>query len=187
MAYSTIEKKRCKCGCQKYPTLGYNGYAYSCAPEEIKEKVGSKRDVQRKNKNARMAISAKLRQDSRQKDITTRETFKEGWFRRRRQEMTGFCECGCKKRSSRDDEVNFRSSICHILPQKNFKSVQFHPLNFIEMSLWGGCHSNFDDRGSDRWPQLACWNKIVERFKILYPLTNPSEHKFIPQILLDTL
>lgn len=183
MSYSTIERKKCKCGCKKYPSLGYNGYNYSCAPEEIKEKVGSKKELQRKNQNARKAISVKMRAENRKKDESTGGTFKEAWFRARRRQMTGFCKCGCGNRSSRDDEDNFRSSICHILAQKHFLSVQFHPANFIELAFWGGCHTNFDQKGSEHWPKLACWIEIVEKFKILYPLTLESERKYIPEIL----
>lgn len=183
MAYSTITKKKCKCGCNKYPTLGYGGYSYSCAPIEIKEKVGSRKDLLRKNKNTRNAIKVKMRGEIVKKDEVTGETYKEAWFKARRREMTGICKCGCGNPSSKNDDANFRSSACHILPQKNFPSVQFHPLNFIEMAFWGGCHTNFDGMGSDRWDKLECWDEIVRRFLILLPLTFPNERKHIPKIL----
>lgn len=64
MYNSTIKRKKCKCGCHRYPTLGYSGYAAMCAPQEIKDKVGSKRDVARRNKNARNRTSNLLRKDS---------------------------------------------------------------------------------------------------------------------------
>jgi hypothetical protein len=187
MAYSTIINRPCKCGCGLPKSFNCGGYRFDHMQKELAEKKGTKKQEQIKKQNIRKSIAVKLRSDNRKKDEVTGETFKEAWFKARRREMTGICECGCGNRSSMDDDANFRSSICHILPQKNFPSVQFHPLNFIEMAFWGGCHTNFDGRGSDLWPKLKCWNKIVERFQILYPLTNPEDHQFIPQILLDTL
>lgn len=115
------------------------------------------------------------------------EVMRHLWFSARRFEMTGYCQCGCGNKSSKDDDRYFKFSACHILPQRHFQSVQWHPLNWVEMAFWGGCHTNFDNKGSDNWDKLKCWDLIVERFKILYPLTLPEEHEFIPQILLDTL
>ena len=55
--YSTIKKKKCKCGeCDKFPTLGYNGYFSAHAPQEIKDKVGTKREVAQRNRNARNKV-----------------------------------------------------------------------------------------------------------------------------------
>ncbi len=60
------------------------------------------------------------------------ETLKEKWFKARRKEMVGVCQCGCAMPSSKKDDANFRSSICHIFPQRLFESVQFHRLNWVE-------------------------------------------------------
>lgn len=187
MRNSIIKIKPCKCGCGKNQTFNCGGYYYDHMPETMKAKKGMKKDLQRKNQNTRKAITVKLRSENRKKDEVTGETFKEAWFQSRRNEMTGFCQCGCGKMSSKDSDKYFRFSACHILPQRNFPSIQFHPLNFIEMAFWGGCHTNFDEQGSDKWPELACWEEIKEKFLILYPLTKPEEHQFIPKQLLDTL
>lgn len=64
MSYSSIKSKKCKCGCGKPPTLGYGGFKFSCAPAEIKDKVGTKRDVAKRNKNARNKVSSLLHKDS---------------------------------------------------------------------------------------------------------------------------
>lgn len=175
--------KPCRCGCGLPQTFNCSGYRYDHMPEELKEKKGSKKKLQIKNSNARKAVAVKLRAEIRPVVSATGETYKETWFKARRREMTGICSCGCNKPSSKNDDNNFRSSACHILPQKNFPSVQFHPLNFIEMAFWGGCHTNMDERGSDRWDKLACWPEIVRRFKIIYPLTFPNERKHVPRIL----
>lgn len=64
MAYSTIVKKKCKCGkCNHYPTLGFDGYFYLHAPEEIKLRQGekAKRSYQNKAKRQRnLTLSRKI-------------------------------------------------------------------------------------------------------------------------------
>src|SRR5437867_4350969 len=66
MAFSSIKRKKCKCsiGCLFYPSLGYSGYYSAHAPKEIIDKVGTKRDVARRNKDARNKASNLLKKDS---------------------------------------------------------------------------------------------------------------------------
>jgi hypothetical protein len=95
------------------------------------------------------------------------QTEKQKWFDERRPEMTGTCQCGCRHKSSKYDDLNFRSSICHILPQKLFKSVIHHPLNWVERNYWNGCHANMDNRSIELWISFADWEEIKRRFWIL--------------------
>jgi len=104
------------------------------------------------------------------------ETEKQKWFGARRKEMKGFCACGCGERSSKNDDVNYRSSICHIFPQRIFPSVQFHPMNWVERRFWiGGCHSNMDNKSMDLWPNFEDWDDIVEKFHALAPILTDEE------------
>lgn len=110
---------------------------------------------------------------------------KERWFKRRRIEMSGCCQCGCGEPSSKNDDVNFRSSICHIFPQRLFPSVQLHHLNWVERKHWAtgkssACHTNMDNKSMDLWPNFADWDDIKEKFKQLDPIITPEEkkHKF---------
>lgn len=64
MAISSIKRKKCKGECGRYPMLGLNGWCYKCCPDEIKEKVGTKRDIAKRNKNARNRTSNLLKKDS---------------------------------------------------------------------------------------------------------------------------
>lgn len=111
-------------------------------------------------------------------------TEKSQWFNDRRVELTGFCQCGCGRRSSKEDDISFRCSICHIFPQRLFKSIQFHPLNFVERAFYGGCHMNMDNLSMDLWPNMADWHVIKERFYILSPLLTEKEkaRKFYKQL-----
>lgn len=180
MAY--IKVKKCKCGCGRSKSFGYNGYHYLCAPQDIKDKVGSKRKLSIKKKNARVAASGKLMKELYSEDKVKLDL----WHRARRYEATGFCQCGCGQTSSKYDDNYYKFSNCHILPKAYFESVKLHPLNCIELSYWNGCHKKFD-ASSEHWDKLKCWPEIVRRFKILYPLTTPEEHRHIPVILLKTI
>lgn len=89
------------------------------------------------------------------------------WFEERRPEMTGVCQCGCGRKSSKYDDENFRSSICHILPQRLFPSVKLHRFNCVERNYWDGCHSNMDNKSMELWPKFADWEKIKRKFWVL--------------------
>lgn len=111
------------------------------------------------------------------------------WFEERRIEMTGMCVCGCGKNSSKHEDNNYKSSICHILCKKLFKSIATHPLNWVELNFWEGHHTTFDNMGYEHCKRTKSelWEIVLTKFKLLYPHIHQNEHKFIPQILLDSL
>jgi len=111
----------------------------------------------------------------------------EQWYKDRREELTGFCTCGCGQKSSKDNDKRFKGSICHILSYRHFKSVATHPLNYIELAMFGGCHANFDDRSSDRWVNMECWPTIRMRFLAIFPSISRKEYKHLPPVLLKVL
>ena len=108
------------------------------------------------------------------------DTLKEQWFKARRKEMVSVCQCGCAKPSQKKDDMYFRHSIAHIFPKKDFESIMYHPLNWVERAFWGGCHTNIDEQGMDKWPNMSDWDDIKEKFHILSPLLTDEEraHKF---------
>lgn len=109
------------------------------------------------------------------------DTLKEQWFKARRREMVGICQCGCAEKSQKKDDVYFRCSIAHIFPKHLFPSIEYHPLNWVERRFWAGptggsaCHSIMDDTSMDRWPNMADWENIKAKFFILAPLLTPEE------------
>lgn len=103
------------------------------------------------------------------------DTLLQKWFKIIRKKLTGICQCGCKKKSQKDDELYFRNSCCHIFPKRDFPSVMYHQLNYVERAFWGGCHSVMDDTSMDRWPEMADWNDIKEKFHELAPLLTDEE------------
>lgn len=100
---------------------------------------------------------------------------KEKWFDARRKELIGVCQCGCGRKSSKHEDAHFRSSCCHILPQRLFPSVALNQYNCVERNFWDGCHSNMDNKSMELWPNFADWEDIKERFFIISPLLTDQE------------
>ena len=199
MSFSSIKRKKCKCNefCDKYPTLGWNGYFMGHAPQELRDKQ-TKKQVEKKNRanltklsrlvheaanDTNSEISANHEPANRQKVPLV------VWFNERRKEMTGKCACGCGKNSSKYEEKYFKFSIAHVLGKAKFKSVATHPDNWIELAFWGGCHTTFDDMGYERCMKTnpLLWEKVVKKFKKVYPFIASEEYQYIPDVLLQEI
>jgi hypothetical protein len=129
-----------------------------------------------------MSEKTRLKKEAEKKLISSDgDTLKEQWFKARRKEMTGVCQCGCGESSQKKDDIHFRSSAAHIFPKHLFESVMYHPLNWVERRFWAGnngtsaCHSIMDDTSLERWPGMADWDDIKEKFHVLAPLLTPEE------------
>lgn len=187
-----IPRKKCKGNCGRYPSLGLGGYCYKCVPEDIKKKVGEKRDVVRKNKNARKAASLKIKKHIRENE-GVEGGLKENWFTERRKQMTGKC-LFCGGKTEAENDKTFRSSLAHLFPKKDgiggVPSVKYHPDNWLELCYRGNsCHDNLD-RSMITWEMLmdsAEWDVIKDKFKKIYPFIAPHEKRFVPEILLQII
>lgn len=123
----------------------------------------------------------RMAEDSRPEDVKLDE-----WFIDTRGKLVGTCQCGCGSKSCKNDEMYYRCSICHIFPKAHFKSVATHPLNFVELAFWEGCHTTFDQMGPERWPNLACWDDIKAKVLVMEPYLTPEEKgKKFYQILIS--
>lgn len=117
----------------------------------------------------------RLAEDKAIKDAGGDDSQKEKWFLARRKEMVGVCQCGCGLPSQKKDDMYFRHSACHIFPKSKFESIQYNKFNFVERAFFGGCHSVMDDTSMDRWPNMADWEDIKEKFHQLVPLLTDAE------------
>jgi hypothetical protein len=118
----------------------------------------------------------RLKQEAAEKELRgTDDTLLQQWFKARRKELTGTCQCGCGQPSQKKDDTFFRGSCCHIFPKVIFLSVMYHPLNCVERAMFGGCHANMDNNGLDMWIMFADWEDIKERFHVLAPLLTDEE------------
>ena len=60
MIYSSITRKKCKCGCDNMPTISYDGYYMPHAPKEVVDRLEAKQ----KRKNAVKKVGTKLKNDA---------------------------------------------------------------------------------------------------------------------------
>jgi len=179
MAYSTIVRKKCKCGCHRWPATGYNGYSSVCAPAEIKEKVGNKRKVAQRNKNARLSAAFKIRKDTVDEDKNLLTL----WYLARRYEMTGVCiETG--KKSSKDNDKYFRWSIAHVVPKALVKSVALNSQNWLELCI--EAHTEFD-RDFETASKMKCFAEAKRKFNLFKHLIPPDEMRRVnPYLSADS-
>lgn len=186
MSYSTIKRKKCKCGCSKYPSIGYGGYAYSCAPKEILDRVGSKKDVQKRNK----AIIAK---NSRELYKHTAEQLsaenkaeispQDRWYFDRRLEMTNVC-INCGSGTNKINPKYYRWSIAHVVPKSLCPSVAMNEHNWVE--LCQQCHAEYDNT-FDRAAAMDCFGEIKQKFQLFKHLIPNHEMRKVNPHLLNQL
>lgn len=187
MGYSSIQKKKCKCGCDRWPTLGFQGWHSDCHPDPtLKQRKIDQAQARQKTRTAATNAGNKLRREM--PPMVNNEAGRKWdelqiWFKNVRKKLTGKCQCGCNSPSSKHDDRYFRHSCCHVFPKSKFESVRTHPSNFVERAFWGGCHTNMDDQSLDKWVNFADWENIKEIFHELAPLLTDQERatKFYSQ------
>ena len=110
------------------------------------------------------------------------ETVKQKWFAEQRPLLSEYCGCGCGQRTMKVNDEKFCFSVAHVLAQRLFPSVQFHPENWVSRA-WA-CHDKFDNSTINSWPQMADWGEIKLKFKILEPILTEKEksRKFYSQL-----
>lgn len=101
------------------------------------------------------------------------ETVKQKWFAEQRPRLADYCGCGCGQRTMKVNDEKFCFSVAHVLAQRLFPSVQFHPENWVSRA-WS-CHTNMDNRSMDRWPTYRDWPEICRKFRLLEPLLTDQE------------
>jgi hypothetical protein len=116
----------------------------------------------------------KKKEISEAKKVGTDEALDQ-FFESARKKMSGVCQCGCTQKSQKHDDTFYRFCVCHIFPKRIFRSIETHPLNWVERTFWGGHHTNFDEQGMDKWPMYADWDDIKEKFHVLVPLLTEEE------------
>lgn len=145
------------------------------------QKLFGKKPVQKNVAPIARQSDKKKKELSNNKDL---DKMLDQWFDDRREQMVGICQCGCGEKSQKNDDIYYRHCICHILPKAIFPSVATHPLNFVERAFFGGCHTNMDNRGLDKWANMADWQDIQQKLLILDEYLTPQEraHKFFQKL-----
>lgn len=174
--YSSLQKKHCKCSpyCTLWPDMSFEGFSRQHAPQEVLDRL----DKKIKRKNAAKLSGTKLRTLAyEQPEIKGGKDYSEldRWFKAVRNKLTGRCQCGCGKPSSKYQDKYFKHSCGHVFPKRIFLSIATHPRNFVERAFWGGCHTNMDEQSMDRWTSFADWENIKEIFHELAPELTDEE------------
>lgn len=141
-------------------------------------RIRAERDLPKQKKVCHIPKKSKkkLAKEAAEKELRgSDDTLIEQWYKARRKELVGVCQCGCGQQSQKKDDTFFRGSCCHIFPKASFPSVMYNPLNCVERAMFGGCHHNMDNNGVDKWPGMADWEDIKERFHVLAPLLTDEE------------
>jgi len=155
-------------------------YCLSC-----KRKIDTKKQVQKANERNKVRGLMNRYSKPTEQELDDK-VLKEKFFQSVRPKLTGTCQCGCGNPSSKKDYKDldgkvvsqFRSSICHIFPKRDFHSVKYNQFNFVERAFWGGCHSNLDNQSMDKWVNMADWEDIKAKFYKLAPLLTEEEKSF---------
>lgn len=162
---------KCNCG---YKSYKYLGQCPSCKSWNTLVEI---EDVKKVHRIAKVSEKKKKEIELKKGDNSLEE-----WFIERRKELTGYCKCGCNSKSSKYDDKFYKCSIAHILAKRHFEKLKTHPLNFIELGFWSGCHSSADNKSSLLWKNMACWDEILQKFLIMLPLIDDKERKYIPEV-----
>lgn len=186
MAYSSIVKKKCKCGCDKWPTLGWNGYFMAHAPQELKDKQ-TKKEVEKRNKAKLGAVSKKLRDYSKKIEnrndeagINPQGKEKWDWFVEQRPKMQNCCiECG--ERTNKNNDKYFHWSICHIAPKSLVPSVALNKDNWVEL-CW--LHHQEFDSTFEKAAAMMCFTEVKQKFQLFKHLIPADEMRKINPHLL---
>lgn len=72
MSISSITRKTCKCGCSKYPDIGFAGYSKWCRPDLMEAKIKNQEQRQRKAASATRQVR-KLKNEVGQETIESGE------------------------------------------------------------------------------------------------------------------
>lgn len=143
--------------------------------DERRKHIEAGRPIPEKKKHQINKISEKRQAKLDEQKESGTDQAKDKFYEAMRKKMVGVCQCGCAQKSQKSDDTFFRHCICHIFPKKIFKSIATHPLNWVERTFWGGHHTNLDEQGMDKWPAMADWDDIKEKFHVLSELLTDAE------------
>lgn len=149
--------------------------------------------------------SAKKLAKEKEERINKTDESLDAWFERKMATNKPVCaECGMEAYWLLEPQIDpkkaeayrlmWRACQAHVMPKKKnygFPSIATNDENHIILfPSWGGhlcgCHGFYDSNWYNA-TTMKIWPQIVEKFKKLYPLIPPHEHKNIPEQLLHTL
>ena len=114
-----LKRKLCKCGCGRFPTIGFNGFNISCVPqEEVKKKIKQYSSM----KKTQFKIDSEL----------------DKWFEYQMANNKRKCQ-NCGMPLDGLNEKEWKGSQHHILEKSIFKSVMYNKKNHLVLGYYC-CH-----------------------------------------------
>lgn len=177
MAYSTIKHKPCKCGCGRFPTMGFGGYNSGCRPDLLAQKrakIQSRQAEKEKEYRKTNGNGANFNSNHVGKGNTlpkfegnhepknNHKSDLEKWFDYVATVIRAkpYCQnCG-----EFIPPQYYRHASAHILPKKIFPSISTNPLNFIILAANCGCHQEYD-RSVEDAAKMPIFKLAVQRFR----------------------
>lgn len=147
MAYSTIQRKPCKCGkCGRMPTIGCQGYHHDCNAEkkqELIDRVKKRNALKRDSGSIRKLIKPDKRIESKSELLQRADKLFSQYIRNRDSDKNGNVACVCCGKiynvSDKDKEGNL------IIQNLHFIDRDVYSLRFSEDNCKSGCTwCNFD-------------------------------------------
>jgi len=201
MPYSSIIPKKCKCGCNKWPTTGFQGYNADCRPDLKEEKIKQQKE-RAKKKNAAERTGRALRvlavTEPEVKADKVKMAQMDLYWKSAANELrqNPYCqECGAwipekiRQVGKKFTLSGYRCATAHVLPKKEeygFPSIAHVLDNRIFLGAGCGCHAKYDRSWEDA-ASMKIWPIAFEKIKKLIPLIDPKERKNIPDIILQEL
>lgn len=194
MAFSSIVQKRCKCGCGKWPTLGYQGYNEACRPDLKKDKIKKHTQKQALAKDStsirKLAVPAgDQKVEEAQMQLYWMSAKKEIAKNPKCQECGALIPEKIKMVGKNYSLDGYRCATAHVLPKRKeygFPSVAANLINRLFLGTGCGCHNKYDSSW-EKAATMKVWPLAVEIFKKLYPLIAPAERKNIPEVFLQEI
>ena len=191
MGYSSIKRKKCKQeGCSRFPVIGTNGYCYQHIPEEIKDKIGDRKKIQQRNKNARNKASNLLHKDS-EADKTNLLAMADklfgGYIKERDSDANGNIICPCCKLSYNvKDKANDGS---YIVQPLHFVSRSVYSLRFDERQVYAGCcYCNFKMFANTEGEAVKNYqDMLVEKLGIVEVMRMVAQKRVVNKLSVDML
>ena len=186
-----IKRKKCKCGCTRYPTLGYAGFSYSCAPQEIKDKVGSKKKVAQKNKNARNRTSLLLKKDNdadKSKLLALADKLFGYYIKVRDADENGNITCVCcGNEFNVADKTNDGSGF--IVQPLHFVSRSVYSLRFDERQVFAGCcFCNLDMHLHPEGQSVKNYqDKLIDKLGIVEVMRMVAQKRVVNKLSVEDL
>lgn len=188
--YSSIKRKSCKCGCGKNPTMSCSGYNYNCLPSELKEKLGTKRDLQKKAKAARNRVSNLLNKDSeaeKTKLLAMADKLFGDFIKFRDSDLNGSITCICC-----GFPFNLKDKALdgtYVVQPLHFVSRSVYSLRFDERQVYAGCcYCNLQMYLHPTGKEVQSYqDKLVDKFGIVEVMRMVEQKRRINKLTIEDL